>query len=114
MIIRHSALFIRENWIDILLATVVMIVIFIITILYKPVEAFTNIEKRLCQTYVGKTDELEKVVNKFSRETCDQCSCCVWGKTKSGEEKCVAAHGKTPVFDSHQFISISHLGQKLK
>lgn len=106
-------MFIRENWIDILLATTFMIVIFIVSTLQKN-EPFTNIEERLCNTYIGKTDELEKVVNKFSRETCEVCSCCAWVKTKDGREKCVATHGSEPVFDSHLYTDILYMGQKLK
>jgi hypothetical protein len=115
MIIHNSISFIRENWIDILLATIVMVVIFIWTTLHQgQKESLENIEERLCENYVGKTDELEKIVSNFSRSTCNVCRCCAWVKDKEGREKCVASHGKDPVYDGDTHKEIFYMGKKLK
>jgi hypothetical protein len=114
MIIRNSISFIRENWIDILLATVVMIILFIWTTLEGQREPLENIDERLCENYVGKTDELEKIVSNFSRDTCNVCRCCAWVKDKEGREKCVASHGRDPVYDGHTHQEIFYMGKKLK
>jgi hypothetical protein len=104
--------FIQENYISIV--TIVVIILFMLVFIcvrgwelnpVKPdsklvqevtVETFANkqsLGSNFCESYLGKSDELEKACNQLTESNCSATNCCIFGNGK-----CLAGDVNGPTY----------------